>query len=90
MGKYLPTFCSYDSVKAVQVEKLSISLPVSLVLFLEQYKVNHQLKSRSQVLEYAVKLLREQELENAYQQASKDLDPDLDEVIADGLNDETW
>ncbi|MBF2026221.1 MAG: CopG family transcriptional regulator [Oscillatoriales cyanobacterium C42_A2020_001] len=74
----------------MQAEKLFVSLPASLVWFLEQYKTNHQLKSRSQVIEKALELLREQELEKAYREASQEVEPAWDVTIADGLSDETW
>ncbi len=64
-------------------EKLSISLPLSLVQFVENYKVAKGCKSRSQVIEVALELLRLRELEQAYCEASKEVDPD-------GLTDETW
>lgn len=74
----------------MQAEKLSVSLPMSLVQFIESYKVAHQYKSRSQVIQQALELLRQKELEAAYQQASGEVDPDWDVTITDGLSDETW
>ena len=37
-----------------------------------------------------VALLRSQELENAYREASAEFDEPWDCVISDGLSDETW
>ncbi|GAB1542075.1 hypothetical protein NUACC21_47490 [Scytonema sp. NUACC21] len=74
----------------MQVEKISVSLPASLVKFVEDYKSLHQKKSRSEVIEEAVKLLREQELEKAYREANQEIDETWDTVVADGLTDETW
>mgnify|MGYP005863545835 CR=1 FL=1 len=74
----------------MQVEKLSISLPASLVQFVESYKVTHACKSRSQVIEMALQLLRQQELEAAYRAASTEVDDDWDVTITDGLADEAW
>ncbi len=75
----------------MQVEKISVSLSSSLVEFLENYKLSHNLKSRSQVVEQAILLLRSQDLESAYQLANQEIDPDWENTIADGLNeDETW
>lgn len=71
-------------------EKLSISLPLSLVQFVENYKVAKGCKSRSQVIEEALELLRFRELEDAYRKASKEVDSDWDVTLADGLTDETW
>ncbi|MCF2151001.1 CopG family transcriptional regulator [Desmonostoc muscorum LEGE 12446] len=71
-------------------EKLSISLPASLMQFIENYKVTKGCKSRSQVIELALELLRYQELEQAYRQASAEVDPDWDLTVGDGLTDEAW
>jgi antitoxin ParD1/3/4 len=74
----------------MNVEKLSISLPPPLVQFVENYKQNKGCKSRSQVIEEALELLRNRELEFAYQQASAEVDSAWDVTVADGLADETW
>ncbi|MCV3216873.1 ribbon-helix-helix domain-containing protein [Plectonema radiosum NIES-515] len=71
-------------------EKLSISLPLSLVQFVENYKVASGYKSRSQVISEAVELLRSRELEEAYREASREVDADWDVTVADGLTDEAW
>lgn len=71
-------------------QKLSISLSNYLVQFIEQYKINHQCKSRSQVIEEALELLRNRELEKAYKEASNEVDSAWDTVVGDGLTDETW
>ncbi|NDJ24453.1 CopG family transcriptional regulator [Nostoc sp. B(2019)] len=70
-------------------EKLSISLPASLMQFIENYKITKGYKSRSQVIELALELLRYQELEQAYRLASAEIDPDWDLTVGDGLTDET-
>jgi antitoxin ParD1/3/4 len=76
---------------SMQAEKLSVSLPTSLLQFVEGYQVTHNLSSRSQVIQMALTLLREQELENAYREAAKESNiADWDSTIADGLSDETW
>ena len=74
----------------MQAENLLISLPLYLVQFIESYKIAHQCKSNSQVIEVALELLRRWELEEAYREASSEVDPDWDVVVADGLTDETW
>lgn len=76
--------------KVMLAEKLSISLPSDTVAFIESYRTSHAIKSRSQVVELALRKLREQELEAAYREASRELDPEWEKVVADGLNDETW
>jgi antitoxin ParD1/3/4 len=67
-------------------ERLSISLPIPLVRFLEQYQTNHTIKSRSEVLERAVKLLQEQSLIEEYRQSALENDPIWNSTINDGLN----
>lgn len=84
-GRYLTT-----TGVVMRTERLSVSLPISLVQFIEHYKVAHQCRSRSQVIERALELLRMQELEEAYRQAAEEEDPEWDITIADGLSDETW
>lgn len=74
----------------VSTEKISVSLSSPLVKFIEAYKNTHQYKSRSQVIEAALQLLQQQELEAAYRQANQEIDPDWEIVVADGLADETF
>ena len=73
-----------------QAQEISISLPTSLVQFMESYKIAKGCQSPSQVVELALELLRNQELESAYRQASSEIDSAWDITIADGLTDETW
>ncbi len=72
------------------VAKLSVSLPDSLAGFVENYRKRRGLKSRSQVFEEAVKLLRSRELEAAYREADSESDRVWEAAISDGLADETW
>ena len=75
-------------------EKVSISLPPTLMQFVEEYKVSHERKSRSQVIEEALTLLSERELETAYRDADDGtpatLAKDFAPTASDGLNDEAW
>lgn len=73
-----------------QMEKISISLPPPLVQFVENYKITKGCKSHSQVIELALDLLRYQELEQAYREASAEIDPNWELTVGDGLIDETW
>ena len=73
----------------MQAEKISIFLSQSLVNFIESYKIAKGCNSPSQVIEVAWELLRNQELESAYRQASIEIDPAWDLTVADGLTDET-
>jgi antitoxin ParD1/3/4 len=74
----------------MSVAKLSVSLPDSLAGFVEDYRKKRGLKSRSQVFEEALKLLRSQELEAAYREADSKHDKAWDNALSDGLSDETW
>jgi antitoxin ParD1/3/4 len=74
----------------VHVEKISVSLPASLVQFVEQYKATHQCKTRSQVFEEALELLRARELEWAYREAEQENDLAWEVTASDGLADEAW
>jgi len=74
----------------MSVAKLSVSLPDSLAAFVESYRKKRGLKSRSQVFEEAVKLLRSRELEAAYQEANMECDEAWESTASDGLADETW
>ena len=69
----------------MNVKKLSISLPPSLVKFIENYKLSKGYKSQSQVIEAALELLQNHELEEAYRQASAEIDSAWDVTVADGL-----
>jgi antitoxin ParD1/3/4 len=73
----------------MSVAKLSISLPDSLARFVESYRKRRGLKSRSEVFAGAVRLLRNQELEDAYREASREFDKAWDATAADALT-ETW
>jgi antitoxin ParD1/3/4 len=77
-------------MQAVYAEKLSISLPPTLLDFVEEYRVARGIKSRSQVIEDALYVLRERELEFAYKEASAEVDPAWESTVADGLDDEAW
>ncbi|MEQ1837202.1 MAG: hypothetical protein ABL858_02495 [Candidatus Nitrotoga sp.] len=74
----------------MHAEKLSISIPASAVDFIEKYRKKHTLKSRSQVIQQALVLLREQDLETAYREAAGQDDDAFEITVADGLNDEAW
>ncbi|MEG4272241.1 MULTISPECIES: CopG family transcriptional regulator [unclassified Microcoleus] len=74
----------------MQAEKIAISLSPSLLQFIESYKIAKGCNSPSQVIEVALELLRNQELESAYRQASSEVDSAWELTVADGLTDETW
>lgn len=70
--------------------KLSISLPMSLCNFVENYLSTHHCKSRSEVIAKALELLQEKELEACYRAAAGEYDPSFEVCDADGLENETW
>lgn len=61
-----------------KAEKLSISLPSATLEFVKEYQLAHAYKSRSNVFQDALKLLRKKELESQYEQANLEIDPDFD------------
>ncbi len=69
-------------------EKLSISIPGSSLAFIEKYRKSHSMKSRSHVIETAINVLRERELETAYRDAAREYDPAWEVTNPDGLADE--
>ena len=75
----------------MQAQKLSISLPQQQYDFIENYRVEHRYKSRSEVIQDALCLLQRVELEACYREANQELGTDFDATIGDGLdNNETW
>jgi antitoxin ParD1/3/4 len=74
----------------MNAEKVSVTIPKDLYGFIDQYRSAHALKSRSQVVSEALELLRQRELDQAYQAANDEVDTDFDATSSDGLRDETW
>jgi antitoxin ParD1/3/4 len=72
----------------MRAAELSVSIPKSLAGFVENYRKRRGLKSRSQVFEEAIKLLRSRELETSYREANSEFDSAWDTAISDGLSDE--
>ncbi len=60
--------------------KLSVSIPAELLSFIERYRQEHGLSSRSEVISRGLEKLREAELARAYQEhaAEWQRDPDKD------------
>jgi antitoxin ParD1/3/4 len=71
-------------------EKLSISIPGPALEFMERYRKTHSIKTRSEVVQEALALLRERELDGAYREANAEIDLDWDRASSDGLTDEAW
>ena len=71
-------------------EKLSISLPVKTLKFIDAYRKEHSLKSRSDVIEAALALLRETEREEEMSEAPEQDDlSDMDLNNPDARDEET-
>ena len=70
--------------------KLSVTVPESLADFVETYRAQHEVRTKSEVVERALRLLRERELEADYAAAAAEADPAWDATAADGLGDDNW
>lgn len=74
----------------MRAEKLSITLSPTLVHFIKEYQKSHDLHSKSEVIQEALRILRQKDLENEYLAANKEIDSTFDITVRDGLDDETW
>jgi Arc/MetJ-type ribon-helix-helix transcriptional regulator len=79
------------------VSKISISLDQTVMRFMESYRARHQAKSRSQVVDEALRLLERQEsdrlLEQEYLESAEQdriIMAEFDHTAMDGLEHETW
>ena len=75
--------------------KLSVSVDQDFAPFIERYQRQHTVRTKSEVVERALELLRKAELQEAYRQAAADWleNPDAklwDRTVADGLEVEQW
>lgn len=77
-------------IPTMQSQKISVSLPSEMVAFIEYYQVFRGCASRSQVVAEALTLLQSRELENAYREASLEINEDWESTTGDGLTYETW
>ncbi len=71
-------------------KKMSVSISSDLAVFIHNYKTSKDCKSVSQVIEAALILLRDQDLENAYKEADKEIESEWEVVAGDGLKNEAW
>lgn len=74
----------------MNTHKLSISLPEQQYTFLEKYQQEHHVKSRSEVIQKALYLLQQAQLEASYKEANTEINQDFYVTNSDGLDDETW
>ncbi len=77
--------------------KISVSarLDETLVNYLDSYRQNHGVKNRSEALEQAIRALRERNLEQEYEAATKEWNDSgeaniWDKTAGDGLNKEPY
>lgn len=75
--------------------KLSVSVDQGLLPFIERYQQDHTVRTKSEVIERALDLLRKAELEAAYRAAGQEWleNPDAalwETAVADGLEAEAW
>lgn len=75
----------------MHAHKLSISLPQQQCEFIENYLMEHHLKSRSEVIKEALYLLQQKQLETYYSEANQEIDLAYENTSLDGLEEnETW
>lgn len=75
----------------ISAQKMSISIPLEQYNFLTQYQIENHYKSRSEVIQKALKMLYQIQLESDYREASREVDESFDITNMDGLSDdETW
>ncbi len=70
------------------IAKLSVSIDQQLLTFLEGYQHEHKIKSKSEVISEALRLLRERELETQYAAAMQEWQGEAEAweaVTGDGL-----
>jgi Arc/MetJ-type ribon-helix-helix transcriptional regulator len=75
--------------------KLSVSVDQGFVPFIERYQQDHTIRTKSEVVERALDLLRKAELEQAYKEAAQEWLENSDaalweNTVADGLEPEQW
>lgn len=75
-------------------QKISISLPENLYVFITKYQEQHNYSNRSAVIGEALRLLQQKQLAEQYCEAEKEtakINAEFETTIADGLeNNETW
>lgn len=72
------------------IQKISVSLAKPLFDFVDDYQKTHNCKSRSEVINRALYLLQQLQLENCYREANKEIDQSYDVTSLDGLENATW
>ena len=80
-------------------QKVSVSLPSNLIGFVKEYKGEYHLKSDSEVIAVALRMLENTHLAACYAESGKEMNKDLslkeeldlwDKTVGDGLENEDW
>lgn len=75
----------------MSVQKFSVSLPLQQFKFIDSYQLSHHYKSRSDVIQAAILLLQQSQLEVCYREANREIDDAFDLTAGDGISEnETW
>lgn len=73
---------------------MSVTLDPALAEYIKMFQEKHKVASKSEVIEQAIKALRQAQLIEEYKQSMLELSEEeaklLDNTAADGLTDETW
>ncbi len=70
--------------------KFSVSISEALARFLEGFRDTYGVPTKSEVVERALRLLQEAELEKLYDSGPSDADPEWEATTLDGLEAEDW
>lgn len=90
-GSIISSNISSMEHKIMHAQKLSISLPYDEVAFIETYQKLHHLKTRSEVIKEALRVLQQTQLEACYQEANHEIDTSFEICDSDGIDEhETW
>ena len=98
MQKWEQHQASVNHVIIYSMNKTSMSITVdkSLVDFVKDYQEKHKVRSKSQVVERALKALRQAQLIEEYKTSIKEWEANAEEAalwdgtVNDGLNDKAW
>ena len=80
-------------------QKLSVTLPSNIIDFIKEYKTKNNLRSDSEAVHQAIKLLQNSYLEKCYTESAHELAHNsalkneaeiLDRASSDGISPENW
>lgn len=77
-------------IRSMAQVKLSVSISDALARFLEGFRETYGVPTKSEVVERALRLLQEAELEKLYNSGSPDADHEWEATTHDGLEAEDW